>query len=76
MSNGFRPVQDISGGSYTGKVQTFGVAAGHSTLLSTGDLVCFLKRLRLGLLQLPMLGRMPILLLQQRVQLVVWLILI
>tara|TARA_R110000851_G_scaffold284998_1_gene438596 strand:- start:160 stop:699 length:540 start_codon:yes stop_codon:yes gene_type:complete len=39
MSNGFRPVQDISGGSYTGKVQTFGVAAGHSTLLSTGDLV-------------------------------------
>ena len=36
---GFRPIQDISGGSYTGKVQTFAVAAGHSTLLASGDLV-------------------------------------
>lgn len=39
MAGGFRPVQDISGGSYTGKVQTFSVAAGHTTLLAVGDLV-------------------------------------
>lgn len=39
MSGGFRPIQDISGNSYTGKVQTFAVAAGHSTLLAVGDLV-------------------------------------
>jgi|TARA_R110000851_G_C13005704_1_gene558756 hypothetical protein len=39
MAGGFRPVQDISGGSYTGKVQTYSVAAGHSTLLAVGDLV-------------------------------------
>jgi hypothetical protein len=39
MAGGFRPVQDISGGSYTGKVQTFHVAAGHGTLLAVGDLV-------------------------------------
>ena len=38
MSGGFRPIQDISGNSYTGKVQTFAVAAGHSTLLAVGDL--------------------------------------
>lgn len=39
MAGGFRPIQDISGGSYTGKVQTFHVAAGHATLLAVGDLV-------------------------------------
>lgn len=39
MAGGFRPVQDYSGGDYTGKVQTFSVAAGHTTLLSVGDLV-------------------------------------
>ena len=39
MAGGFRPIQDVSGGSYTGKIQTFAVAAGHSTLLSVGDLV-------------------------------------
>lgn len=39
MAGGFRPVQDLSGGSYTGKVQTFAVDATHSTLLSVGDLV-------------------------------------
>lgn len=39
MAGGFRPIQDISGGSYTGKVQTFAVAAGHTTLLAVGDLV-------------------------------------
>lgn len=39
MAGGFRPVQDVSGNSYTGKVQTFAVAAGHSTLLAVGDLV-------------------------------------
>lgn len=36
---GFRPIQDISGGSYTGKVQTFAVAAAHTTLLAPNDLV-------------------------------------
>ncbi len=36
---GFRPVQDISGGAYTGKVQTYHVAAGHASLLGVGDLV-------------------------------------
>ena len=39
MAGGFRPIQDISGGSYTGKVQTFAVAAGHASLLAVGDLV-------------------------------------
>ena len=39
MAGGFRPVNDISGGSYTGKVQTFHVAASHATLLGVGDLV-------------------------------------
>lgn len=37
--SGFRPVQDLSGGSYTGKVQTYHVAASHATLLAIGDLV-------------------------------------
>jgi len=37
--SGFRPVQDLSGGDYTGKIQTYGVAAGHATLLAVGDLV-------------------------------------
>lgn len=39
MAGGFRPIQDISGNGYTGKVQTFAVAAAHSTLLAVGDLV-------------------------------------
>lgn len=39
MAGGFRPVQDISGSSYTGKIQQFAVASGHSTLLAVGDLV-------------------------------------
>lgn len=36
---GFRAIQDISGGGFTGKVQTYGVASGHSTLLAVGDAV-------------------------------------
>jgi hypothetical protein len=39
MAGGFRPIQDQSGGSYTGKVQTFAVDAAHATLLSVGDYV-------------------------------------
>lgn len=39
MAGGFRPVQDVTGNSYTGKVQTFHVAATHATLLAVGDLV-------------------------------------
>ena len=39
MAGGFRPIQDVSGNSYTGKVQTFAVDAAHSTLLAVGDLV-------------------------------------
>jgi hypothetical protein len=39
MAGGFRPVQDLSGGAYCGKVQTYAVDATHSTLLSVGDLV-------------------------------------
>jgi hypothetical protein len=39
MAGGFRPVNDMSSNSYTGKVTTFGVAAGHSTILAVGDLV-------------------------------------
>jgi hypothetical protein len=39
MAGGFRPIQDLSGGSYTGKIQTFVVDATHATLLSVGDLV-------------------------------------
>lgn len=39
MAGGFRPIQDITGNSYTGKVQTFAVAAAHATLLAVGDLV-------------------------------------
>ena len=39
MAGGFRPIQDLSGQGYTGKVQTFAVDATHSTLLSVGDLV-------------------------------------
>jgi len=38
MAGGFRPIQDISGNSYTGKIQTFAVASGHSTLIAVGDL--------------------------------------
>ena len=36
---GFKPVQSIGGGTYNGKVQTFGVASGHATLIAVGDLV-------------------------------------
>lgn len=39
MAGGFRPIQDQSGHSYTGKVQTFAVDAAHATLLAVGDLV-------------------------------------
>jgi hypothetical protein len=39
MAGGFRPVQDLSGSDYTGKVQTFAVDATHATLLAVGDLV-------------------------------------
>lgn len=39
MAGGFRPVQDLSGNSYTGKIQTYAVDAAHSTLLAVGDLV-------------------------------------
>ena len=39
MAGGFRPVQDLSGHSYTGKVETFAVDATHATLLAVGDLV-------------------------------------
>ena len=39
MAGGFRPIQDRSGHSYTGKVETYAVDAGHGTLLAVGDLV-------------------------------------
>jgi len=39
MAGGFRPIQDRSGHSYTGKVETYGVDAAHATLLAVGDLV-------------------------------------
>lgn len=39
MSGGFRPIQDRSGHSYTGKVETYAVDATHATLLAVGDLV-------------------------------------
>jgi len=39
MAGGFRPIQDLSGHGYTGKVQTFAVDAAHATLLAVGDLV-------------------------------------
>ncbi len=39
MAGGFRPVQDLSGNSYTGKIQTYAVDAAHATLLAVGDLV-------------------------------------
>jgi len=39
MAGGFRPIQDLSGGGYTGKIQTFAVDATHATLLSVHDLV-------------------------------------
>ena len=39
MAGGFRPIQDISGNSYTGKIQTFAVDAAHATLLAVGDIV-------------------------------------
>jgi hypothetical protein len=39
MAGGFRPIQDRSGHSYTGKVETYAVDAAHATLLAVGDLV-------------------------------------
>jgi hypothetical protein len=39
MAGGFRPIQDRSGHSYTGKVETYAVKSTHATLLSVGDLV-------------------------------------
>lgn len=39
MAGGFRPIQDLSGHGYTGKVQTYGVKDTHATLLAVGDLV-------------------------------------
>ena len=39
MSGGFRPIQDRSGHSYTGKVETYAVDATHASLLAVGDLV-------------------------------------
>jgi len=39
MAGGFRPIQDRSGHSYTGKVETYAVNAAHATLLTAGDLV-------------------------------------
>lgn len=39
MAGGFRPIQDRSGNSYTGKVETYAVDATHATLLAVGDLV-------------------------------------
>ncbi len=39
MAGGFRPVQDLSGSDYTGKVQTFAVDATHASILAVGDLV-------------------------------------
>ena len=36
---GFKPVQNLGGGPYTGKVVTYGVDSGHATLLAPGDLV-------------------------------------
>lgn len=36
---GFKPVQSLGGAPYSGKVVTYGVAAGHATLLAPGDLV-------------------------------------
>ena len=39
MAGGFRPIQDRSGHSYTGKVETYDVLSTHSTLLAVGDLV-------------------------------------
>src|SRR3990172_3590984 len=39
MSGGFRPINSIGDASYNGRVQTYGVADTHSTLLAVGDLV-------------------------------------
>lgn len=39
MAGGFRPVQDLSGHSYCGKIQAYAVDAAHATLLAVGDLV-------------------------------------
>lgn len=37
MTAGFKFRQDLSGHGYTGKVKTYTVVAGHSTLLAPGD---------------------------------------
>ena len=39
MAGGFRPIQDRSGHSYTGKIETYAVDAAHATLLAPNDLV-------------------------------------
>ena len=39
MAGGFRPIQDRSGHSYTGKLETYSVKANHGSLLAVGDLV-------------------------------------
>lgn len=39
MAGGFRPVQDLSGNDYTGKIMTYFVPSSHATLLAVGDLV-------------------------------------
>lgn len=39
MAGGFRPINTIGNGSYSGQVQTYGVNATHATLLAVGDLV-------------------------------------
>lgn len=39
MAGGFRPIQDRSGHSYTGKVETYAVDAAHASILAVGDLV-------------------------------------
>ena len=39
MSGGFRPIQDRSGHSYTGKIETYAVKSTHASLLAVGDLV-------------------------------------
>ena len=39
MAGGFRPIQDRSGNSYTGKVETYAVKSTHASLLSVGDLI-------------------------------------
>ena len=39
MAGGFRPVNNFSASDFNGKIKTFHVASGHSTLLAVGDVV-------------------------------------